>query len=199
MLLFSVVESLDEPMKKQKKSAPTTDSAKLEKLLRQVARGNRDAMGGIYDMTYTAIYGFVFSMLKNAEDAEDVLQDTYIKICLNADNYSSQGKPMAWIFTIARNLSLMKLRGRKRMEDIPEYEWEQIAAKNTAFGTEDQMVLKAALSRLSEEENQIILMHAVSGMKHREIAELMQMPLATVLSKYNRGIKKLKVILEEEA
>lgn len=174
------------------------DVIKIEKLLRRIARGHRDAIGDIYDMTHTAVYGFVLSIVKNAEDAEDVLQDTYIKICLNADAYTSQGKPMAWIFTIARNLSLMKLRGRNRTEDIPDYEWEQIAAGNTAFRTEDQIVLQAALSKISEEESQIVVMHAVSGMKHREIAEVMDMPLATVLSKYNRAIKKLKAILEED-
>lgn len=170
----------------------------IEKSLRRIARGHTDEIGVIYDITKTSVYGFVLSIVKNAEDAEDILQDTYIKICLNADAYTPQGKPMAWIFTIARNLSLMKLRGRNRTEDIPEYEWEQIAAHNTQFRTEDRMVLSAALSNISEQESQIVIMHAVAGMKHREIAEVMEMPLATVLSKYNRAIKKLKTILEED-
>ena len=49
-----------------------------------------------------------------------------------------------------------------------------------------------------EEERQIILLHAVSGLKHREIAELLEKPLSTVLSKYNRGLKKMKIQLEGE-
>ena len=60
------------------------------------------------------------------------------------------------------------------------------------------MVLKSALEILKEDERQIVLLHASAGLKHREIAVDLQMPLATVLSKYNRAIKKLKQYLREE-
>ncbi len=60
------------------------------------------------------------------------------------------------------------------------------------------MVLKAALDILKEDERQIVLLHASAGLKHREIAADLQMPLATVLSKYNRAMKKLKQYLREE-
>lgn len=59
------------------------------------------------------------------------------------------------------------------------------------------MVLETAFQVLSREECQIIVLHAVSGLKHREISEVLQIPLSTVLSKYNRGIKKLRKQLEE--
>ena len=60
------------------------------------------------------------------------------------------------------------------------------------------MVLKTAFELLSEEECRIIILHAVSGMRHREIGELLQLPVSTVLSKYNRGLKKLRRELEEK-
>ena len=126
------------------------------------------------------------------------MQDTYVKVCLNASQYQAQGKPMAWILTIARNLSLMRIRSQKRIADIPDYEWDAIADENSEFRSEDRMVLKAALDKVSKEESQIVVLHAVAGLKHREIAEMMDMPLATVLSKYNRAIKKLAKIIEEE-
>lgn len=62
----------------------------------------------------------------------------------------------------------------------------------------DAMVLRSALEILKEDERQIVLLHASAGLKHREIAADLQMPLATVLSKYNRAIKKLKQYLREE-
>lgn len=62
----------------------------------------------------------------------------------------------------------------------------------------DAMVLRSALEILKEDERQIVLLHASAGLKHREIASNLQMPLATVLSKYNRAIKKLKQYLREE-
>ena len=56
----------------------------------------------------------------------------------------------------------------------------------------DRKVLLDALGRISREERQIVLLHAAAGMKHREVAEALQMPLATVLSKYNRSMKSFR-------
>lgn len=190
MFLLGMVDASDERDKNQNEL--------LERNLRRVARGHTDAIGEIYELTKSAVYGYVLSILKNAQDAEDILQETYVKVCLNAESYHAQGKPLAWIFTIARNLALMKLRGQTRITDIPDFEWEQIAAGSPEFRSEDKIVLSAALSKISEEESRIVILHAVGGMKHREIAEWFDMPLATVLSKYHRAIKKLQKILEDE-
>lgn len=190
MFLLSMADAADEQDKSQNEL--------LEINLRRAARGHTDAIGEIYELTKSAVYGYVLSILKNAQDAEDILQETYVKVCLNAESYHAQGKPLAWIFTIARNLALMKLRGQNRITDIPEFEWEQIAAGNHEFRSEDRIVLSAALTKISEEESRIVILHAVGGMKHREIAEWLGMPLATVLSKYHRAIKKLQKILEDE-
>ena len=168
----------------------------LDRALRRVAKGHTDALETIYTQTSSAVYAYILSIVKNTEDAEDILQDTYVKVCLNADQYQSQGKPMAWILTIARNLSLMKLRTHKRVADLQDYEWEAIVDESARFNTEDRMVLDAAFSGVSEEESQIVVLHAVAGLKHREIADMLDMPLATVLSKYNRALKKMKRIIE---
>ena len=172
---------------------------RLERALKRLAKGKSQSLDDIYELTKGSVYGFILSILKNPEDAEDVMQDTYVKVCLNASQYQAQGKPMAWILTIARNLSLMRIRSQKRIADIPDYEWDAIADENSEFRSEDRMVLKAALDKVSKEESQIVVLHAVAGLKHREIAEMMDMPLATVLSKYNRAIKKLAKIIEEES
>ena len=169
----------------------------LEKSLKKIAKGNMEAVADIYEIARTPIYGYVLAILKNPDEAEDVTQDTFVKICTGAEQYRPQGKPMAWILTIARNLALMKIRGQKRYGELEEYEWEQIPDRNAAFKSDDRIVLQAALSKISEEESRIIMLHVVSGLKHREIAQMMDMPLATVLSKYNRAIKKLQKILEE--
>ena len=183
--------------------APTDDAKernrKLDNALGELAKGSMPALDVIYELTQSGIYAFAFSMLKSAEDAEDVMQDTYVKVCLNAKAYKSEGKPMAWIVTITRNLALMKLRSGKHEGSLPDYEWNAVsdeAAEN--FGTEDRIVIKSAMKVLNDEEAQIVMWHAVSGLKHREIAEIYNMPLATVLSKYNRSIKKLQKALEDK-
>lgn len=169
----------------------------IENYLYSIAEGDTDAIGDVYELTKTQLYGYILSILKNPTDAEDVMQDVYVKICSCASMYHSEGKPMAWIFTIARNIALMRIRKQSRNVDIPDYEWEQVVAPDGEKDIEDRIVLEAALKMISDEESQIVMMHAVGGLKHREIAELMDMPLATVLSKYNRALKKLQRILED--
>jgi RNA polymerase sigma-70 factor (ECF subfamily) len=61
---------------------------------------------------------------------------------------------------------------------------------------EDRHLLQIAMAALTDEERRVVLLHAVTGLKHREIAALLELPLATVLSKYHRAIKKLKKQLE---
>ena len=171
--------------------------ARLEEMLQKVGKGDKKALEELYHETRAAVYGFSLSITKNPSDSEDVLQETYLKVWANAGSYKAKGTPMAWILTITKNLSLMKLREKKRYQDLEEHEWESSFHLDSQVGTiEDRHLLEAALNLLAEEERQIILLHAVSGLKHREIAELLDMALATVLSKYHRGLKKLRKYLE---
>ena len=62
----------------------------------------------------------------------------------------------------------------------------------------DKVILQDALNTLDFEERQIVILHSLTGMKHREIAEILDLPTGTVLSKYNRSIKKLRRELEEK-
>lgn len=154
------------------------------------------ALSDLYGRTRVAVYGFSLSYLKNGHDAEDITQDTFVQIWNHSSHYVSQGKPMAWILTIARNLSLEKLRKQSRIQDLSDNQWESFSIENPAFTTEDRVVLHAAFYSLSEEEQRVLLLHAVAGLKHREIAQILDLALPTVLSKYHRALKKLRLILE---
>ena len=90
----------------------------------------------------------------------------------------------------------MKLRERARTQDLPPEDWESFSIDSHDVTTEDRTVLTAALSTLSDEERQIIMLHVTAGLKHREIAQLLELPLSTVLSKYRRALAKLKQKLE---
>lgn len=167
-----------------------------EELFIQIAEGDMQALETVYHQTYQAVYGFILSILKNKYDAEDILQETYIKIKTGAHLYKPQGKPLAWIFTIARNLSYMKIRKDKNTQTSPYEELENMLDFSAVEDKENKLLLEAAFSILGDEERQIIILHANTGMKHREIAALVKLPLSTVLSKYNRGMKKLRNYIE---
>lgn len=166
-------------------------------LFQQIADGNKDAFHRLYLETYKSIYAYLLSIVQNKEEAEDLLQETYIRVRLHASQYKDQGKPLAWMFTIARNLALMRLRELKK-SSYQDFDDLKLAMNfNAIKNMEDRMVLKAAFQVLDEEERGIVLMHAVSGAKHREIASILNKPLATILSKYRRAIKKLQKELEK--
>ena len=74
-----------------------------------------------------------------------------------------------------------------------------IIKKEFSDGSEEAVALEQAMKVLGDQERQILILHAVTGLKHREIAEMLGMPLATVLSKYARSLKKLKKALEEDS
>ena len=167
-----------------------------ESLLLGVAAGDSHSLEELYHRTRTAVYGLVLSYLKHPQDAEDVTQDAFVRIWDTAASYRPQGKPMAWLLTVARNLALMRLRERGKTQELTDEEWSALPARAPDVTTEDRHVLRAALSVLSEQERQVVMLHAVTGLKHREIAQLLELPLATVLSKYRRALKKLNLLLE---
>jgi len=147
------------------------------------------------------MYSFILSIIKHPQDAEEILQEVYLKIWTSAKSYKSQGKPLAWMFTIARNLCYMKFREQKHdsditLEDLSGTETGEVCSEIEMAA--DKMVLLAALSILKEEEREIVLLHTSAGMKHREIAASLKIPLATALSRYNRAMKKLENYLREE-
>ena len=172
---------------------------KIDRYISDIARnGDHSAMEKLYLCIRDAVFGYALSILKNTHDAEDVFQDSCITIYQSAHLYTSTGKPMAWIFTIVRNLCRGKLRQRRKYSDIPEEDWEPYLESNEHISIEDSVVLEHCLRDLGNDEREILLLHIFAGMKYREIAELTDRPLSTVLSKYHRALKKMRVVLEEE-
>ena len=169
----------------------------LESLLLGVAAEDSHSLEELYHRTRTAVYGLVLSYLKHPQDAEDVTQDAFVRIWDTAASYRPQGKPMAWIFTIVRNRCLQKLRERTRTADIPSEDWEPYLQSRESITPEDRLLIGTCMERLNQQERQIVVLHAVSGFRHREIAQLLQLPLPTVLSKYHRALKKLKKYVTE--
>lgn len=162
----------------------------LEHWLRDIGKGDRDALASLYRATSGPVYGYALSLLKNPQDAEDVLHDCYISIWNSAATYRRQEKPMAWILTVTRNLCLKRLRNRNRHVPL-ETAWNPA----TVSDPEEAALLRACMQALSEEERQTVVLHAVVGLRHRDIAGILGLKPSTVMSKYRRAIQKLKAQL----
>lgn len=172
-----------------------------ENLIRAIGEGDREAFHAFYEETARTVYSFILSLTGSPQEAEDMMQDTYLSVWTKAADYTPQGKPLAWVFTIARNLCYMRFREQKRQspvdfDDLAETE-EGVYCGSLELAPERSLLLDA-LGRLGEQERQIVLLYALAGLKHREIADILRMPLATELSKYNRSMKRLREILDQE-
>lgn len=166
----------------------------IEACLARIADGDIEAMGPLYDMTSSSIYAYALSLLRNRTEAEDILHDAYLAINRAAAGYRPQGKPMAWIMTVVKNLSVSRLRVLNRTARLEEEDWNELLRVEDVPSS---LPVAEALKKLSEDERQVVLLHAVSGFKHRETAELTGLPLGTVLSLYSRALKKLRKYLQE--
>ncbi len=164
-----------------------------ENLILRMGRGDGAAFAEFYRQTSSAVYGFALSILRNRHDAEDVMHDAFIRAYGAAVSYKPSGKPMSWLLTIVRNLCYNRIRDGRVCEDIAEYDDLAAASPDDSI---DRMVLEKAMSILDSDERQIVVLHALTGLKHREIADILEVPVGTVLSKYNRSLKKMRKELE---
>ena len=175
---------------------PAADNAALKQLLTGVAAGDREALAELYHRTRAAVYGMALSYLHSAHDAQDMTQDVFVRVWDCAAQYRPTGSPMGWLLAVCRNLCLMQLRSDGRSTALTDAEWDAIPAEETGLSADERVLLQHALAGLGEEERRMVLLHAVTGLKHREIAALLELPLATVLSKYHRALKKMRSFLE---
>ena len=153
-----------------------TSEEELDTLLLRTGRGDREAFARLYGLSRGAVYGLALALLHDAQEAQDVSQDVFVKVWESAPSYRPQGTPMAW---------------------LDEESWNAIPAGEPGVSAEDRLLLQEGLGRLGEEERYILLLHA-GGLKHREIAALLELPLSTVLSKYHRGLKKMRAQMKGE-
>ncbi|WP_418500147.1 RNA polymerase sigma factor [Dysosmobacter sp.] len=176
--------------------APAEDRHELQQLLIHIAGGEREALAELYQRTRSAVYGLALSYLKNAQDAQDLTQDVYVQVWDCAAQYRPTGSPMGWLLAVCRNLCLTRLRREERHAALSEEEWDAIPARECGLDADERALLQGALASLADEERRVVLLHAVTGLKHREIAALLELPLPTVLSKYHRALKKMRSFLE---
>ena len=168
----------------------------LERLLSGIAAGRPEDMSELYSRTRTAVYSLALSYLGNAHDAQDITQDTFVQVWERAGQYRPNGSPMGWLLTVCRNLALMRIRKADRHADLDDSGWDAIPAEEKGLSVEERALLQDALALLDKNERRVVMLHAAAGMKHREIAVLLEMPRATVLSKYHRAIKQLRAFMK---
>lgn len=146
---------------------------------------------------------FAYSLTENKEEAEDLLQDTTLKVLTNKDKYVENTNFKGWVFTIMRNIFINNYRKVVRnqtvidhSEDLYQLNIPQESGFSTPEGTFNVKEINATINSFSDEYRIPFSMH-VAGYKYYEIAEKMHLPLGTVKSRIFFARQKLQDLLED--
>jgi RNA polymerase sigma-70 factor (ECF subfamily) len=181
-------------------------------LLRAVLAGDTTAYRGLVEKYQGRVYAMVYGMLRNREDARDVTQEAFVKAYHNLDGFRLDSSFYTWLYRIAMNLAIDLVRKRKRQKQT-SFE-DGIATKDEDGGIAEhhhedgprralerkQLYARImdALEQLPEDQKQVVLLRELEGLSYKEIAEVMEIPEGTVMSRLFYARKKLQKLLAED-
>ena len=187
--------------------AASVDKGTDDELVKLFCSGNQEAFDVLFDRHHRSVYHYARTILRDAHEAEDVLQETFLAVARTASRYEPQGRFKAWIMRIARNKSFKILEARKtRWYPGPDREvyvnletFLGPGPRECASAKQQMSMVKRALHALPESQREAILLYAFDDMKYREIAEVMEMPVNTVKTLIYRARAALaQAVMNEE-
>lgn len=168
-----------------------------EELVSKLKSQDTLAIQALYDMYSGALLGVISRVIQHTEVAEDLLQETFIKIWNSAGSYdNSKGRLFTWMMNIARNLSIDKLRSKdfknsNKNQDI-ENNVDFIDAQKEITFNADVLGIKDLVTSLKPEFKTVLEMVYFKGYTHVEAAEELNLPLGTVKTRIRMGIMELR-------
>lgn len=174
---------------------------KEEELIKKCKNNDYAAQMQIYNMHKKQVYNASWRILKNIQDAEDVLQDSFIKGFEKINQVKNDSNIGAWFKRIAINHSLDVLRKRNKywMDDVTELEIEEEQEESMQFESRfaTAELIKKCINGLDEKYRIILTLYLIENYNHREISEQLKIKESTVRNQYARGKKKLLSILQK--
>lgn len=171
----------------------------LESLIARVAMGDREAFDKLYEATSAKLHAVCLSVLRDRPEAEETLQEVYIRIWQNAARYASNGlSPMTWLITIARNRSIDRLRARSsRPATAPAEAAVSLPSgepgpETAAIRAQERRMLDECLAQLAAPQAHAVRSVYLEGITYADLAEREGMPINTVRSWLRRSLLRLK-------
>lgn len=164
----------------------------LSKIFSEFKVNNMSSYDNLYKEYYSTVYGIVFPIIKNKENAEDVTQEVFIKIYnINKDSLPEKGE-LSWLYTVSKNEALQFLRRKKQEINIDEI-YEVKEEKNDIDEIIDINTYNKIISPLNEQEKQIVSLKILSNFTFKKIGQMLSMPTPTVQWKYYKAVGSLKI------
>ncbi len=186
-----------------------------DKLVARYLAGEVEAFDELLRRYKDGLFSYLYSMVRSREEAEDLLQETFLRVIAALPRYRARGKFRAWIFKIARNL--VQDRARKLMvtgvpvrletsePDTTEAPYAVISQaddkpspREVAMAQEKRDWIERAIQKLPQAQKEVFTLRAYAGMPFKEIAVVQRSPLGTVLARMHYALKKLRAELQKE-
>ncbi len=164
------------------------------------------ALGQIYDRHAGLVYGISFKVLGNAQEAEDLTQDIFVRLAERADYDPTRGSLRTFLMVLTRSRAIDRVRSRQSTQRS-KTRWQADYVQPTTtlspsdihsdiYSDEQSQAVKAALDQLSEQQKQVLHLTYYEGLTQSAIAERLGVPLGTVKSYARRGLLQLRKILQ---
>jgi RNA polymerase sigma-70 factor (ECF subfamily) len=194
---------------------PMTNSVELEPgapsdvdLMLGIQSGDADALSQLYDRYNGIVKALILRIIHNETEADDLLQEVFMEIWNQAKNFSAQkGKPLGWMVTLTRRRAIDALRKKQayaRAEERLQAEseqqplaWVQNVTEKAIRAGDTRFLIAKVINSLPEAQQQVIELAFFQGMSQREIASHTNIPLGTVKTRLELGLKKIYDGLKE--
>lgn len=172
-------------------------AADIEAMIARVALGDRDALSRLYDATAGKLYAVCLSVLKDPADAQDVLQDVFLRVWQRADRYAVTGhSPMTWLITIARNMAIDRLRARRAgtvgLDAAPEVRDERPGPEAVAIARSDRDRIETCFGELEPPRAEAVRGAYLEGETYATLAERHGVPINTMRTWLRRSLLTLR-------
>jgi RNA polymerase sigma-70 factor (ECF subfamily) len=171
-------------------------------LIAAMARGDRAALGRLYDSLGRPLYSLAYRILNDAAEAQDVVHDAFLQLWQKAGEFdAARGTAFTWAATLVRNRAIDRVRMRQRRAEIlhesaaeihPPAAEEETSSADAAWLREKAVAVRAALGALAPEQRTAIELAFFSGLTQQEIAAQLNEPLGTIKARIRRGLLKLR-------
>ena len=173
----------------------------IETLLGRVALSDRTAFALLYDATSAKLFGICLRVLKDRAEAEEALQEVYLRVWHKADRYQVNGlSPMTWLITVTRNLCIDRLRARRAGDDPMGEAADMVAdpapgPEAAAVASGERARIDACFDELEEARAGAVRGAYLDGLSYAELSERYDVPLNTMRTWLRRSLSKLKECL----
>ncbi|MGN7386315.1 RNA polymerase sigma factor [Sporosarcina sp. SAFN-015] len=170
--------------------------------VQQVLAGDKQAYAHIINKYKNQLYATILRMTKNPQDAQDFVQDAFIKVYRNLDKYDASGSFSGWIYRVAINHCMDEFRKKRYSMTQIVIDEERVVEPNhpelVFLKKEKSRQLERLIATLPEDERLIILLRYVNEISYEEIGEVMEVPTSTVRNKLHRAKKKMRETVKRE-